>query len=402
MLKAQTGFENLTESPFFNENSTFKTILDSNSFWLFGPNSFENNIGPHYFSINSGEEIKNPSFIQDTRRFQYMVFQSIDSVYYKKNADRGLYLSTDTGKTFNLVTVGNDSIYGVVLTKNRLFYRSLENIEKTYILDRAGKLLDTSKLFSRYKYALRTENLSYRNSYVRGDTLLFYFCNQWTDSTLMERSFDGGKTIELINTSLTSCTYIKHLSAKLSYAFSPFDHNIYWCSKINGEFDNITEIRAEGITDLKELHMFSKNEGLALDYNDRLYKKEKHDSIWRFVHEFKSDVYNLHVINKRIFFVSGPYSLYKTSNWGSKLQIDEISISDNKLQAYPSDKNQILFIGEWQKQMEVNIYDLNGRVLLSKSLTKNEVLSHTLPSGVYLIQGIQNGERVLAQKIVIQ
>jgi photosystem II stability/assembly factor-like uncharacterized protein len=370
-------------------------IFNANTFWFTGRSQYEKEKGPHWVSENGGQTIKSPLFIEKWKRASPYALTAKELMY---GVHDSVFKSVDGGKSFSQVVVNGDTIRRFGAYQDFEFLVSNDSV---YLSNRLkNSLILTNLKISDLSFDNKFRNY---NSYSNGDTLVVY---RSLTSTYYY-SVDKGSTWRRSNVYIqpNQILYLStyHLNAKTSYSIHHDSLFVYWRDDLTGRVSKTQRIQIDSISEIRDIHFFNKNSGILLDNLSRLYKTDDGGETWSLMHRFnRYPVFSIQALSTKTFFIIGYNSIYKTTNWGAKLEIEEISGNENQFKAFQSGKNEISFVGEWQKPMDVNIYDLSGKMLLSKSISEKEVLNHNLPNGVYLIQGIQSGELLLAQKLVIQ
>lgn len=82
--------------------------------------------------------------------------------------------------------------------------------------------------------------------------------------------------------------------------------------------------------------------------------------------------------------------------------VDVPTVLSSSVKIYPNPVSSNLVIeGNDSGKMEVRIHDMNGRLLIQKSTTGNDLIHvQTLPSGIYFIEIVQDGKKISSDKFI--
>jgi len=105
--------------------------------------------------------------------------------------------------------------------------------------------------------------------------------------------------------------------------------------------------------------------------------------------------------------------VYSTTNWTdidaqtsfsencSTLGIDEVTVLDT-VSLYPNPSSAVFHIKGLQETSQIKIYDINGRTILTTSITNNQSVDvSNLSKGMYLVN-ISNPKGQTTKKLIIK
>jgi hypothetical protein len=312
-----------------------------------------------------------------------------------------------------------------LLNHDSLFYLESVNVSDNYTIIRSGdhlttdtSIFNTSSSFISDFFFLDFDN-GYINLYNSNNNYLLRYSSGIIDTILYTPNSASSK-IQFIKDSL-GFMQMKNLGTNKIELLKSSDIGQNWTTV----FDSIP-------ASIKEFDFVSDSVGFLVLYNNHIYKTIDKGNSWSFIsidyNRFQG-IYDF--VDETLWYaVQDPDSLYKTYDEGQNWIYDSLTINpiididirkdtlgyaisnncylytkggklisvginetkhENTIEFYPNPVDDILYLKNVKTNTKINVLDINGKTLLSK-LNTSFINTSDLPTGIYVVQFINNGD----------